>query len=133
VIEHLAKTYSGGLGATTLRTANLPAKLLAGEDIRVADVPLLRRLVGEQPPYLAGQAFRGWRDQIKALESQEKRYREAGDRETAAEVREHPLWAFRGRLKLYLSAEKDLRDRNDEERLLRLYNEFSKAAWDATR
>jgi hypothetical protein len=132
-IEHLAKTYTGGLGATSLRAVNLPAKLLAGEEVRVSDVPLMRRIIGEQPPYLAGQQFRGWRDEIKTLASQNRRYLRAGDRDSAAEVRAHPLWRFQGPLKLYLKREEILRERDDQDSLLLLYNQFNKAAWEATK
>ena len=91
-VEHLGKFLGSGAGQFLGQLYDIPDKMLRGEPVASADIPLVRRLVQDPSPYALGGRYRDARDEVKLAVK-----RTDGEPGPPTD-KDRPLWALKGAL-----------------------------------
>ena len=91
-VEHLGKFLGSGAGQFLGQLYDIPDKMLRGEPVTSADIPLVRRLVQDPSPYALGGRYRDARDEVKLATK-----RTEGEPGPPTD-KDRPLWALKSAL-----------------------------------
>ena len=104
-VEHLGKFLGSGTGQFLGQLYDIPDKMVRGEPVTSADIPLVRRLVQDPSPYALGGRYRDARDEVKLATK-----RTEGEPGPPTD-KDRPLWALKGALS---SAEKQINAKEEK-------------------
>jgi hypothetical protein len=121
ILEHLFKSYFGGVGRLAVNSENTISNAIAGK-LEAERTPFLRNVygqtVGEMPTI---RAYRKISDMAKALEYEVKSFSQSGNREAARNAREEDPILFQS-IAMFKTTNKMLRDLRAQERKIQASN-----------
>jgi hypothetical protein len=106
-------TFTGGAGRFVADSIGTPVKALTGGEVKVRDVPMLRKLYGEPSHQRIPEAFYDHMEQIDTLQNELKAHR--GDREKMLSIRKEYAvdYSLLGAAKQYKAQIQSLRERRN--------------------
>lgn len=87
-LEYMVEFVTGGIGGLFNRTMATGSSIVTGEDIPADKIPFVRKVYGKHSDYTGRQEYYEMRDAVALTEAQIKFYKDKGDRETVAKLRE---------------------------------------------
>ncbi|MDE0916078.1 MAG: hypothetical protein OSB57_12960 [Planctomycetota bacterium] len=86
---HVAEQFVGGFGKFIVRTGKATANIAQGRDVRMNDMPVVRRYFGERTPFGASATFYDIRDELSQSKKRITDLEERGEKKLAREWKRH--------------------------------------------